>query len=173
MNLDEENMNVENMKSNVENMNVENINPNVENMNVENMNVENMNPITLPKHTLYTPRMISKMDKNLWSKELGRFTTKDETSSLIINFIKAVQVQLKLPVQTVRTDNGTEFKNTVLKSFYNSFGITQTFSAARTPEQNGVVERRTRTLVEAARSMLAESQLPQYLWAEAVNTACY
>ncbi|KAJ9541622.1 hypothetical protein OSB04_028128 [Centaurea solstitialis] len=45
--------------------------------------------------------------------------------------------------------------------------------AARTPEQNGVVERRNRTLVEAARSMLAQSQLPQYLWAEAVNTACY
>ncbi|KAJ9538687.1 hypothetical protein OSB04_031420 [Centaurea solstitialis] len=51
--------------------------------------------------------------------------------------------------------------------------ITQTFSAARTPEKNGVVERRNRTLVEAARSMLAQSQLPQYLWAEAVNTACY
>ncbi|KAJ9539166.1 hypothetical protein OSB04_031899 [Centaurea solstitialis] len=51
--------------------------------------------------------------------------------------------------------------------------ITQTFSAARTPEQNGAVERRNRTLVEAARSMLAQSQLPQYLWAEAVNTACY
>ncbi|KAJ9544400.1 hypothetical protein OSB04_024107 [Centaurea solstitialis] len=86
---------------------------------------------------------------------------------------KAVQVQLKLPVQTVRSDNGTEFKNQVLKGFYNSLGITQTFSAARTPEQNGVVERRNRTLVEAARSMLAQSQLPQYLWAEAVNTACY
>ncbi|KAJ9552532.1 hypothetical protein OSB04_016577 [Centaurea solstitialis] len=87
--------------------------------------------------------------------------------------LAAVQVQLKLPVQTVRTDNGTEFKNQVLKGFYNSLGITQTFSAARTPEQNGVVERRNRTLVEAARSMLAQSQLPQYLWAEAVNTACY
>ncbi|KAJ9541906.1 hypothetical protein OSB04_028412 [Centaurea solstitialis] len=84
-----------------------------------------------------------------------------------------VQVQLKLPVQTVRTDNGTKFKNQVLKGFYNSLGITQTFSAARTPEQNGVVERRNRTLVEAARSMLAQSQLPQYLWAEAVTTACY
>ncbi|KAJ9544193.1 LOW QUALITY PROTEIN: hypothetical protein OSB04_023900 [Centaurea solstitialis] len=108
--------------------------------------------------------------KYTWTKFLK---TKDETSSLIINFIKAVQVQLKRPVQTVRTDNGTEFKNNVLKSFYNSLGINQTFSAARTPEQNGVVERRNRTLVEAARSMLAESQLPQYLWAEAVNTTCY
>ncbi|KAJ9561372.1 hypothetical protein OSB04_006532 [Centaurea solstitialis] len=87
--------------------------------------------------------------------------------------LAAVQVQLKLPVQTVRTDNGTEFKNQVLKGFYNSLGITQTFSAARTPEQNGVVERRNRTLVEAARSMLAQSQLPQYLWAEAVNTALF
>ncbi|KAJ9541062.1 hypothetical protein OSB04_027568 [Centaurea solstitialis] len=114
--------------------------------------------------------IVDDFSRYTWTKFLK---TKDETSSLIINFIKAVQVQLKLPVQTVRSDNGTEFKNTVLKSFYNSFGITQTFSAARTPEQNGVVERRNRTLVEAARSMLAESQLPQYLWAEAVNTACY
>ncbi|KAJ9566365.1 hypothetical protein OSB04_002331 [Centaurea solstitialis] len=114
--------------------------------------------------------IVDDFSRYTWTKFLK---TKDETSSLIINFVKAVQVQLKLPVQTVRTDNGTEFKNTVLKSFYNSFGITQTFSAARTPEQNGVVERRNRTLVEAARSMLAESQLPQYLWAEVVNTACY
>ncbi|KAJ9551588.1 hypothetical protein OSB04_015633 [Centaurea solstitialis] len=114
--------------------------------------------------------IVDDFSRYTWTKFLK---TKDETSSLIINFIKAVQVQLKLPVQTVRTDNGTELKNSVLKSFYNSFGITQTFSAARTPEQNGVVERRNRTLVEAARSMLAESQLPQYLWAEAVNTACY
>ncbi|KAJ9567364.1 hypothetical protein OSB04_003330 [Centaurea solstitialis] len=114
--------------------------------------------------------IVDDFSRYTWTKFLK---TKDETSSLIINFIKAVQVQLKLPVQTVRSDNGTEFKNSILKSFYNSFGITQTFSAARTPEQNGVVERRNRTLVEAARSMLAESQLPQYLWAEAVNTACY
>ncbi|KAJ9565735.1 hypothetical protein OSB04_001701 [Centaurea solstitialis] len=114
--------------------------------------------------------IVDDFSRYTWTKFLK---TKDETSSLIINFIKAVQLQLKLPVQTVRTDNGTEFKNSILKSFYNSFGITQTFSAARTPEQNGVVERRNRTLVEAARSMLAESQLPQYLWAEAVNTACY
>ncbi|KAJ9547168.1 hypothetical protein OSB04_019711 [Centaurea solstitialis] len=114
--------------------------------------------------------IVDDFSRYTWTKFLK---TKDETSSLIINFIKAVQVQLNLPVQTVRTDNGTEFKNIVLKSFYNSFGITQTFSAARTPEQNGVVERRNRTLVEAARSMLAESQLPQYLWAKAVNTACY
>ncbi|KAJ9544768.1 hypothetical protein OSB04_024475 [Centaurea solstitialis] len=118
----------------------------------------------------YVLVIVDDYSRYTWTRFLK---TKDETLNLIINFIKAVQVQLKLPVQTVRSDNGTEFKNQVLKGFYNSLGITQTFSAARTPEQNGVVERRNRTLVEAARSMLAQSQLPQYLWAEAVNTACY
>ncbi|KAJ9565585.1 hypothetical protein OSB04_001551 [Centaurea solstitialis] len=105
----------------------------------------------------YVLVIVDDFSRYTWTKFLK---TKDETSNLIINFIKAVQVQLKLPVQTVRTDNGMEFKNQVLK-------------AARTPEQNGVVEHRNRTLVEAVRSMLAQSQLPQYLWAEAVNTACY
>ncbi|KAJ9535146.1 hypothetical protein OSB04_un001776, partial [Centaurea solstitialis] len=118
----------------------------------------------------YVLVIVDDFSRFTWTKFLK---TKDETPNLIINFIKAVQVQLKLPVQTVRSDNGTEFKNQVLKGFYNSLGITQTFSAARTPEQNGVVERRNRTLVEAARSMLAQSQLPQYLWAEAVNTALF
>ncbi|KAJ9566258.1 hypothetical protein OSB04_002224 [Centaurea solstitialis] len=118
----------------------------------------------------YVLVIVDDFSRFTWTKFLK---TKDETSSLIINFIKAVQVQLKLPVQTVRTDNGTEFKNNILKSFYTSFRISQTFSTARTLEQNGVVERRNRTSVEAARLMLAQSQLPQYLWAEAVNTACY
>ncbi|KAJ9552834.1 hypothetical protein OSB04_016879 [Centaurea solstitialis] len=118
----------------------------------------------------YVLVIVDDYSRYTWTRFLK---TKDETSNLIINFIKAVQVLLKLPVQTGRSDNGTEFKNQVLKGFYNSLGITQTFSAARTPEQNGVVERRNRTLVEAARSMLAQSQLTQYLWAEAVNTACY
>ena len=52
-------------------------------------------------------------------------------------------------------------------------GIEQNFSAPRTPQQNGVAERKNRTLIEAARSMLSEYSLPKYFWAEAVNTACY
>nr|GFB37861.1 ribonuclease H-like domain-containing protein [Tanacetum cinerariifolium] len=64
------------------------------------------------------------------------------------------QVNLQLQVQHVRTDNGTEFKNKTLAKFFDAVGITQQFSAARTPQQNGVVERRNRTLVEAARTML-------------------
>nr|GFC17135.1 putative ribonuclease H-like domain-containing protein [Tanacetum cinerariifolium] len=60
----------------------------------------------------------------------------------------------------VRTDNGTEFKNKTLAKFFDEVGITQQFSATRTPQQNGVMERRNRTLVEAARTMLTFANLP-------------
>ncbi|KAJ9551929.1 LOW QUALITY PROTEIN: hypothetical protein OSB04_015974 [Centaurea solstitialis] len=96
---------------------------------------------------------------------------KDEASEIIISFIR--NVRLQLPVQLIRTDNGTEFKNHTLDSFLDSVGITHTLSAARTPQQNGVVERKNRTLVEAARTMLASSKLPLYFWAEAVAFTCF
>ncbi|GJR44031.1 retrovirus-related pol polyprotein from transposon TNT 1-94 [Tanacetum coccineum] len=73
----------------------------------------------------------------------------------------------------VRIDNGTEFKNKYLAKFYDEVGISQQFSAARTPQQNGVVERRNRTLVKAARTMLTFANLPLFLWAEAIATACF
>nr|GEV64801.1 retrovirus-related Pol polyprotein from transposon TNT 1-94 [Tanacetum cinerariifolium] len=82
-------------------------------------------------------------------------------------------VFLQLQVQRVRTDNGTEFKNKTLAKFFDEVGITQQFSAARTPQQNGVVERRNRTLVEAARTMLTFANLPSFLWAKAIATACF
>nr|GEU50853.1 hypothetical protein [Tanacetum cinerariifolium] len=80
--------------------------------------------------------------------------SKDEASEVIIFFIKKTQVNLQLQVQCVRTDNGTEFKNETLTKFFDEVGITQQFSTVRTPQQNGVVERKNRTLVEAARTML-------------------
>ncbi|KAJ9542691.1 hypothetical protein OSB04_029197 [Centaurea solstitialis] len=99
--------------------------------------------------------------------------SKDGASDIIISFIRNVQVRLQLPVQVIRTDNGTEFKNHTLDSFLDSVDITHTFSAARTPQQNGVVERKNRTLVEAARTMLTFSKLPLHFWAEAVASACF
>nr|GEW22726.1 hypothetical protein [Tanacetum cinerariifolium]GEZ99135.1 hypothetical protein [Tanacetum cinerariifolium] len=66
-----------------------------------------------------------------------------------------------------------EFKNTTLAKFFDEVGITQQFSAARTPQQNGFVERRNRTLVEAVRTMLTFVNLPSFLWAEAIATACF
>ncbi|KAD4584957.1 hypothetical protein E3N88_22558 [Mikania micrantha] len=75
--------------------------------------------------------------------------------------------------ECVTSDNGTEFRNHILDEFYLSKGIKRQYSIPRTPEQNGVVERKNRTLIEAARTMLADSGLPLTFWAEAVNTACY
>ncbi|GKD15743.1 putative ribonuclease H-like domain-containing protein [Tanacetum coccineum] len=73
----------------------------------------------------------------------------------------------------IRCDNGTEFKNYVMNEFCAKKGIKREFSIARTPQQNGVAERKNRTLIEAARTMLTDSLLPIPFWAEAVNTACY
>ncbi|GKG44521.1 putative ribonuclease H-like domain-containing protein, partial [Tanacetum coccineum] len=74
---------------------------------------------------------------------------------------------------TIRSDNGTEFKNKDVIKFCGSKGIKREYSNARTPQQNGVAERKNRTLIEAARTMLANSFLPNTFWAEAVSTACY
>nr|GFA55058.1 hypothetical protein [Tanacetum cinerariifolium] len=73
----------------------------------------------------------------------------------------------------VRTDNATEFKNKTLAKFFDEVGITQQFSTARTPQQNSVVERRNQTLVEAARTMLTFVNLPSFLCAKAIATACF
>ncbi|GKB01348.1 retrovirus-related pol polyprotein from transposon TNT 1-94, partial [Tanacetum coccineum] len=80
---------------------------------------------------------------------------------------------LQAPVISVRTDRGTEFLNKTLNAFFKEEGIEHQTSTPRTPEQNGVVERRNRTLVEAARTMLSASKLLLFFWAEAITTACY
>nr|GEX13437.1 reverse transcriptase domain-containing protein [Tanacetum cinerariifolium] len=99
--------------------------------------------------------------------------SKDEASEVIISFIKKTQVNLQLQVQRVRTDNGTKFKNRTLAKFFDEVGISQQFSAARTLQQNRVLERRNRTLVEVARTMLSFANLPSFLWAEAIAIACF
>ncbi|GJZ23042.1 putative ribonuclease H-like domain-containing protein [Tanacetum coccineum] len=99
--------------------------------------------------------------------------TKDETSGILQNFIRQIENQLNHRVKIIRSDNGTEFKNKNMLEFCRNKGIKQEYSNARTPQQNGVVERMNRTLIEAARTMLADSLLPTTFWAEAVSTACY
>nr|GEZ92423.1 retrovirus-related Pol polyprotein from transposon TNT 1-94 [Tanacetum cinerariifolium] len=84
-----------------------------------------------------------------------------------------IQVRLKVPVRRIRTDNGTEFVNHTLREYYEEVGISHETSVTRSPQQNGVIERRNRTLIEAARTMLIYAQVPLFLWAEAVATACF
>ncbi|GJX52252.1 ribonuclease H-like domain-containing protein [Tanacetum coccineum] len=99
--------------------------------------------------------------------------TKDETSGILKSFITGVENLIDQRVKVIRCDNGTEFKNKEMNQFCERKGIKREFSVARTPQQNGVAERKNRTLIEAARTMLADSKLPTTFWAEAVNTACY
>ncbi|KAI3681773.1 hypothetical protein L6452_36577 [Arctium lappa] len=121
-------------------------------------------------HKKYVLVMVNDFSRYTWVRFLR---SKDETPELIISLLKSIQVSLNQIVQTIRTDNDTEFKNQVLTSYLTSVGISHTFSAARTPQQNVVVERRNRTLVEVARTMLSHSKLPLFLWVEVVATACY
>ncbi|GJV78368.1 putative ribonuclease H-like domain-containing protein [Tanacetum coccineum] len=99
--------------------------------------------------------------------------TKDETSGILKTFITGIENQINHKVKIIRCDNGIEFKNNDMNQFCGVKGIKREFSVARTPQQNGVAERKNMTLIEATRTMLADSLLPTTFWAEAVNTACY
>ncbi|GKE71046.1 retrovirus-related pol polyprotein from transposon TNT 1-94, partial [Tanacetum coccineum] len=103
--------------------------------------------------------------------DYSRFTW--ETSEVVIKFLKQIQVGLNKTVRNIHTDNGTEFVNKDLTDYYERVGIFHQKTVPRTPQQNDVVERQNRTLVEAARTMLIFSKAPMFLWAEAVATACY
>ncbi|GKE70654.1 retrovirus-related pol polyprotein from transposon TNT 1-94 [Tanacetum coccineum] len=106
--------------------------------------------------------------------DYSRFTwvkflrSKDETPEFVINFLKQMQVCLNKTVRFIRIDNGTEFINQVISEYYEGVGIFHQKSVPRTPQQNGVVERRNRTLVEAARTMMIFSKAPMFLWEAAV-----
>nr|GFC46866.1 retrovirus-related Pol polyprotein from transposon TNT 1-94 [Tanacetum cinerariifolium] len=99
--------------------------------------------------------------------------SKDETPEVLIDFLRLVQRGLQAQVRVVRTDKGTEFLNQTLHAYFAAEGIQQQTFVARTPKQNGVVERRNRTLVEAARTMLSAVKVPLFFWAEAITTACF
>ncbi|GJT63156.1 putative ribonuclease H-like domain-containing protein [Tanacetum coccineum] len=99
--------------------------------------------------------------------------SKDETPKVIKTFLKRIIVLLQSPVIIIRTDNDTEFKNQILKEYFDSVGISHQTSSVRTPQQNRVIEQRNRMLVEAARTMLIFSRAPLFLWVEAIATTCY
>ncbi|GKE42852.1 putative ribonuclease H-like domain-containing protein, partial [Tanacetum coccineum] len=97
----------------------------------------------------------------------------DETSCILKSFITEIENLVDHKIKVIRCDNGTEFKNREMNQFCQMKGILRQFSIARTPQQNRVVEMRNKTLIKAARTMLADSKLPTTFWAKAINTACY
>jgi hypothetical protein len=87
-------------------------------------------------------------------------------------FLRRAQNEFGLRIKKIRSDNGTEFKNSRIEGFLEE-GIKHEFSSPYTPQQNGVVERKNRTLLDMARTMLDEYKTSDRCWAEAINTACY
>nr|GEZ39518.1 hypothetical protein [Tanacetum cinerariifolium] len=123
-------------------------------------------------YTLSLQDMMASSTICLLSKA-SKTKSKDEASDFIIKFLKMIQVWLKVMVRRIRTDNGTEFVNQTLCDYYEEVGISHEISVARSSQQNGVVKRRNRTQIEAARTMLIYAQALLFLWAEAVATACF
>jgi hypothetical protein len=87
--------------------------------------------------------------------------------------LRRAQNEFGLRIKKIRSDNGTEFKNSLIEGFLEEEGIKHEFSSPYTPQQNGVVERKNRTLLDMARTMLDEYKAPDRFWAKAINTACY
>ncbi|XP_056695777.1 uncharacterized protein [Spinacia oleracea] len=99
--------------------------------------------------------------------------SKEETFEEFVAFASRVQRQSNHKLVHIRSDHGTEFQNKKFDDLCKESGISHNFSAPRNPQQNGVVERKNRTLEDMTRTMLIASGLPKSFWAEALNTACY
>nr|GFA51634.1 hypothetical protein [Tanacetum cinerariifolium] len=88
---------------------------------------------------------------------------------IIDDYSRFTWVRFKVSVRRIQTDNGTDFINQTLRDYYEEVGISHETSVARSPQQNGVVKRRNRTLIEAARTMVIYAQAPLFLWVVAVD----
>ena len=99
-----------------------------------------------------------------------------ESKSDVFSAFKKLAISLQNTrnnsIGSIRSDHGGEFQNEKFSKFCEKTRILHNFSAPRTPYQNGVVERKNRSLKELARTMLSESSLPKYFWADVVSTSC-
>jgi hypothetical protein len=98
---------------------------------------------------------------------------KSQTQETLKGFLRRAQNEFGLRIKKIRSDNGTVFKNSQIEGFLEEESIKHEFSSPYTPQQNGVVERKNRTLLNMARAMLDEYKTPDRFWAEAINTAYY
>nr|GEW17751.1 hypothetical protein [Tanacetum cinerariifolium] len=119
-------------------------------------------------------KLVNSVTKPLHTLHMDLFgPTSDETSGILRNFITEIENLKDLKVKIIRYDNGGEFRNKEMNDFCRRKGIKKEFSNARTPQLNRVAKRRNMTLIEAARTILADAKLLVTFWAKAVNTTCY
>ncbi|KAL5569300.1 hypothetical protein UlMin_025875 [Ulmus minor] len=100
-------------------------------------------------------------------------THKNEALQSFSNLCKRIQNEKGVSIISIRSDHGKEFENKEFEKFCLENGFDHNFSAPRTPQQNGVVERKNRSIQEMARTLLNENNLPKYFWGEAVHASCY
>ncbi|KAG5673868.1 hypothetical protein PVAND_003879 [Polypedilum vanderplanki] len=105
--------------------------------------------------------------------EVSFMREKSEVPTKVIEYIESIKVKFGRKMKIFRSDRGTEYTNSRLQDYLRSEGIKFESTVGYAPEQNGIAERKNRTLMEAARTMLFDSKLPKFLWTEAVNEACY
>jgi len=100
-------------------------------------------------------------------------SAKNDTCKVFKKFANVIQNEKDLRYKSIRSDHEGEFQKAIFETYCEENGISHNFSAPRTSQQNGVVERKNRSMKELARTMLNENNLPKYFWADAVSTACY
>ncbi|GKE34695.1 retrovirus-related pol polyprotein from transposon TNT 1-94 [Tanacetum coccineum] len=148
------------------------------------LNFKNINKLAKQNKVLGLPSLVYSKDKPCLASKKGstielhsKLNKTSLSGSVCIFFIwiyldQKVENQNDVKVKQIRTNNGTEFRNHEIESFCDEKGISQNFSSPYTPGQNGVAERKNRTLIEAARTMLNGSVLSKHFWTEAVRIAC-
>jgi len=119
---------------------------------------------------LYSLVLVDEFSRFTWTLFLH---SKKEAYTEFKKLAKRLQNTCCSIIGAIRSDHGGEFQNEKFISFCNKLGIFHNFSAPRTPQQNGVVERKNRSLEELARTFLNDSSLPKCVWADVVSTACY
>ena len=140
-------------------------------------------PLEMLHMDLFSPSRTMSLGGNLYVlfivDDFSRYTwtlflaAKNDTFHAFKRLSKMLENEKSSKIVFIRSDHGGEFQNERFEHFYEMHGIKHNFFAPRTPQQNGVVERKNRSLEELARTMLNENSLPKYFWADVVNTTCY
>jgi transposase InsO family protein len=140
-------------------------------------------PLELLHMDLFGPIAYISIDRSKYClvivDDYSRFTwvfflqDKSQTQETLKGFLRRAQNEFGLRIKKIRSNNGTEFKNSQIEGFLEDEGIKHEFSSPYTPQQNGVVQRKNRTLLDMARTMLDEYKTSDRFWAEAINTTCY
>jgi len=145
--------------------------------------ISSSKPLELLHMDLFGPSRTTSLGGNYYAlvivDDFSRYTwtlfleSKSDAFSALKNLARRLQNTKSNNSGSIRSDHGGELQNEKFRKFYEKMGILHNFSAPRTSQQNGVVERKNTSLEELARTMLSESSLPKYFWADVVSTSCY